>query len=81
MLSDGDNVGASDFGDSDTTVGFVRGVEVDVVRANASSNGKLEFLRLLETLLGEVTWVESTVCLSATDTSSGDTENDKRTGW
>lgn len=65
MLSDGDNIGASHLGDGDTAVGFVGGIEVDVVRANAGSDGKFELLRPLETLLGEVARVE-TECLSVT---------------
>lgn len=72
MLSDGNNIGASHLGDRDTAVDFIGSVKVDVVRANTSSNGKLEFLRLLETLLGEVAWVETVVCLSVTHALSGE---------
>lgn len=72
MLSNGDNIGASHLGDGDTAVGFVGGIEVDVVRANTSSDGELELLRLLETLLGEVAWVETVVCSSAADAPSGE---------
>lgn len=65
MLSDRDDIGASHLGDGDTAVGFVGGIEVDVVRTDAGSDGKLELLRLLETLLGKVARVE-TGCLSVT---------------
>lgn len=59
VLGDGDDVGASNLGDGDTAVGFVRGIEVDVVRSNTSSNGKLQVLSLGQTLGGKVTWVET----------------------
>jgi hypothetical protein len=58
VLGDGDDVGASNLGDSNTAVGLVRGIEVDVVRSNTSSNGKLQVLSLGQTLGGKVTWVE-----------------------
>jgi hypothetical protein len=59
VLGDGDDVGASNLGDGDTAVGLVRGIEVDVVRSNTSSNGKLQVLSLGQTLGGKVTWVET----------------------
>jgi hypothetical protein len=59
VLGDGDDVGASNLGDSNTAVGLVRGIEVDVVRSNTSSNGKLQVLSLGQTLGGKVTWVET----------------------
>jgi len=62
VLSDGDDVGASDLGDGDTAVGLVGSVEVDVVGTNTSSDGNLELLGLGQTLSGEVTWVESESC-------------------
>lgn len=71
MLSNGDNIGSGHLGDGDTAVGFVGGVEVDVVRANTRSDGKLELLGLLKALLGEVAWVETMVCSSAADAPSG----------
>ena len=59
MLGDGNDVGASDFGDGDTAVGLVGGVKVDVVGSNTGSDGDLELLGLGQTLSGEVTWVET----------------------
>lgn len=64
VLSDGDNVGAGDLSDGDTAVGLVGGIEVDVVRADTSSDGELQVLGLSETLCCEVTGVE-TVGMSA----------------
>lgn len=60
VLGDGDNVGTSDFGNGDTTVGLVGGVEIDVVRSNTGSDGDLEVLGLGKTLSSEVTRVETT---------------------
>lgn len=59
MLSDGDHVGAGDFGDGDTAIGGVGCVEVDVVRTDTCGNGKLELLGFGETLGGQVTGVEA----------------------
>lgn len=59
VLSDRDDVGASDFGDDKTAIGLVGSIEIDVVRSNTSSNAELEVLGLCKTLSGEVTWVES----------------------
>lgn len=59
VLSNGDDVGASDFGDGDTAVGLVGGIEVDVVGTDTSGNGELEVLRLSETLRGQVAGVEA----------------------
>jgi hypothetical protein len=59
MLGNGDDIGAGHFGDGDAAVGLVGGVEVDVVGANAGGDGDLEFLRLGQSLGGEVTRVEA----------------------
>lgn len=59
VLSDGDNVGTSDLGDGDTTVGLVGGIEVNVVGANTSSDSKLQLLGLGQTLSSEVSRVEA----------------------
>ncbi len=59
VLGHGYDVGASDFGNGDTTVGLVRGIQVNMVRTNTSSDGKLEVLRLGETLGGQVAGVEA----------------------
>ena len=59
MLGDGNDIGTGDFGDSDTTVGLVGSVQVDVVGANAGGDGDLQLLCLCETLSCEVTGVEA----------------------
>jgi hypothetical protein len=59
VLSDGDDVAASDLGDGDTTVGLVGGVQVDMVRTDTSGDGDLEVLGLGQALSGEVSGVES----------------------
>jgi hypothetical protein len=59
VLGNRDNVGASDFGHGDTTVGLVGSIEVDVVGSNTSSDGNLQVLGLSKTLLGEVTRMET----------------------
>lgn len=58
VLSDGDDVGASDLSDGDAAVGLVGSVQVDVVRADTSSDGNLELLGLGEALSGKITGVE-----------------------
>lgn len=62
VLSDRDNVGSSDLGDGDTTVGLVGGIEVDVVRTNTGGDGNLELLGLGQTLSSQVSRVETGVC-------------------
>lgn len=59
MLGDGDDIGAGDFGDGDTAVGLVGGIEVDVVRADTSGDGELELLGLGQALGSQVTRVEA----------------------
>jgi hypothetical protein len=59
MLSDGDDVGASHFGDGYTAIGLVGGVEVDMVGANAGCDCDLEILGLCETLSCEVAGMEA----------------------
>jgi len=59
MLSDGDDVGAGDFGDGDAAVGLVGRVEVDVVGSDTCGDGDLQVLGFGEALGGEVTGVES----------------------
>jgi len=58
VLSNRDDVGASNLSDGETAVGLVGSIEIDVVRSNTSSNAKLEVLGLSKTLSSEVTWVE-----------------------
>lgn len=59
VLSDGHNVGSSDLSNSDTTVGGVCSIEINMVGADTSSDGDLEVLRLRETLCGEVARMET----------------------
>lgn len=59
MLSDGDDVGARDLGNSDATVGRVGSVQVNMVGADASGDGELQVLRLSETLGSQVARVEA----------------------
>lgn len=59
VLSNGDNVGASDLGDGDTAVGSVGSVQVNVVGTNTSGDGNLEVLGLGQTLGSQVTRVEA----------------------
>lgn len=59
VLSNGDNVAASDLSDGDTAIGLVGSVKVDVIRANTGSDGNLEVLSLGQTLSGQVTGVEA----------------------
>lgn len=59
VLSDGDDVGTSHFGDGDTAIGLVGDVKVDVVGSDTCGHGDLELLCLSETFSGEVTGVEA----------------------
>lgn len=59
VLGDGDDVGAGDLSDGDAAVGLVGGVEVDMVRADAGGDGKLELLGLGEALGGQIARVEA----------------------
>lgn len=64
VLSDGDDIGASDLGDGDTAVGLVGGVQVNVVRTNTGSNGELQLLGLGQALSSKVTGVEAIPIIS-----------------
>jgi hypothetical protein len=64
VLSDGDDVGASDLGDGETAVGGVGGVQVNVVGTDTGSDSKLEVLGLGQALSGEVTGVEAVLRLA-----------------
>ena len=59
MLCHRYDVGTSHFSDGDTTIGFVRGIQVNVVRSDASGNGELELFSFSESLGGQVTWMEA----------------------
>ena len=59
MLGDGDDVGARHLGDSDTAVGLVGRVEVDVVGADTGGDGELELLGLGKTLGSQIAGVEA----------------------
>ena len=59
VFGDGDDVRASDFRHSDTAVGLIRCVEIDVVGSDTCCDGNLEILGLGEALGGEIAGVES----------------------
>ena len=59
MFGNGDDIGAGDFSDGDTAVSLVGGVQVDVVGANASSNGNFEIFGFRQTFCGQVARVET----------------------
>ena len=61
VLSDGDDVGASDLSDGNTAVGLVGGIKIDVVGTNTSSHSELKVLGLSKALCGEVSRVEATL--------------------
>jgi hypothetical protein len=65
VLSDRDDVATSDFGNSDTAIGVVGSVQVDVVRANSGGHSDLQLLGLSKTLGSEVTRVEAGALVSA----------------
>jgi hypothetical protein len=59
VLGDRDDVAAGDFGNGDTSIGLVGGVEVNVIRSNTGGDGDLQVLGFGETLCGQVTRVET----------------------
>ena len=59
VLGDGDDVGACHFGDGDTAVCSVGGVQVDVVGADTGSDGDLELFRFGESLSSQVARMEA----------------------
>jgi hypothetical protein len=59
VLGDGNDIGAGDFGNSNTAICLVCCVEVDMVRSDTCCDGDLELLGLCKTLGGEVAGVES----------------------
>jgi hypothetical protein len=61
------DIGAGDFSNSDTTVGGVCGVEVDMVGTDTGSDSNLELLRLGQSLCGEITGVEAVGVCSASE--------------
>lgn len=58
VFGDGDNVGVGDFGDGDIVVGFVGGIEVDVVGINIGGDGNFKVFGFGEVFGGEVVGVE-----------------------
>ena len=59
MLCHGHDVGASNFSNGNTTIGFVCGIEVNVIRSNAGGNGELKLLSFSESFGRQVTWMEA----------------------
>lgn len=58
VLGNGDDIATSDLGDGDTAVGLVGSIQVDVVRADTSSDGELQVLGLGQTVGGQIAGVE-----------------------
>lgn len=61
VLGDRNDIGSSDFGDSDTAIGLVGGIKVDVIRPNASGDGELEVLGFGKAFSGQVAGMEAVV--------------------
>jgi hypothetical protein len=61
VLGDRNNIGARHFGNRDTAVRLVGGIEIYVIGANSSSDSELEILGLGQTLGCQVAGVESAV--------------------
>jgi len=59
VLSNGDNVAASDLGDGNAAIGGVGSVQVDMVRADTSGDSDLQLLGFRETLGSQVAWMEA----------------------
>lgn len=59
MFGDGNDVGAGDFGDGDTAIGLVCGIEVDVVGTDPGGDGELELFGFGKTFSGEVAGMEA----------------------
>lgn len=59
MLGNRNDVRTGDLGDGDTAIGLVRGIQVDVVRADTSRDGDLQLLGFGEALCGKITGVEA----------------------
>ncbi len=59
MFGNRDDVGASDFSNSNTTVGLVGSIEVNMVGSDTSSDSELEILSLSQALSSEVSRVEA----------------------
>jgi hypothetical protein len=57
VFSNGDDVGSRYFENLDSVVNS--GIEIDVVRADTSSDAKLEVLGLLNEVAGQVTVIDS----------------------
>lgn len=66
VFSDRHDIGASHFGNSDTTIGLVGRIQVDVIRANTGRDGKLQVLCLGQALRSEVARVETVAGYLAT---------------
>lgn len=62
VLGNRDDVGAGNLSDSDTAIGLVCGVQVDVVGTDTSSDGELELLGASQPLSRKVSRVEAALC-------------------
>lgn len=59
MLSDRNNIAASNLGDGDATVSLVGSIQINVIRSNAGSDGELQILSLRQAFGGEIPGVEA----------------------
>jgi hypothetical protein len=59
VLGDGNDVGTCDFSNSNTAIGLIGSVQVDMIGANAGRDSDLELLGLREALGGKVAGVET----------------------
>lgn len=59
MFGNGDDIGAGNFSDDDSTIGLVGCIEVDMVGANTSGDGEFEVLGFGETFGGQVARVKA----------------------
>jgi hypothetical protein len=72
VFSDGNNVGACDFGNRDTAVGLVGSVEVNMVRTNTCCNCNLELFGFGKAFSGEVARVEASSIIRFEDMEAND---------
>ena len=59
VLGDGDHIGSRNLGNSDTTIGLVGRIEIDVIGSDTGGDSEFELLGLGETLGSEVAWMEA----------------------
>ena len=67
MLRDGYNIRTCDLCDRDTTVGFVRSIEVDMIGSNTSCDRKLKVLGFGEPFRSQIARMEAEMKSSQLD--------------